>query len=40
MYAFCSLVGLTLVVLFLSWEAAYKKELETFKDIGDIGEIW
>lgn len=25
---------------FLSWEAAYQKELETFKDIGDVGEIW
>ncbi|XP_026164841.1 EEF1A lysine methyltransferase 2 [Mastacembelus armatus] len=22
------------------WEDAYKKELETFKDIGDVGEIW
>ncbi|XP_061600608.1 EEF1A lysine methyltransferase 2 [Cololabis saira] len=22
------------------WEEAYQKELETFKDIGDIGEIW
>ncbi|XP_003964018.1 EEF1A lysine methyltransferase 2 [Takifugu rubripes] len=22
------------------WEASYKKELETFKDIGDVGEIW
>ncbi|XP_077585158.1 EEF1A lysine methyltransferase 2 [Stigmatopora nigra] len=22
------------------WENAYKKELETFKDIGDVGEIW
>lgn len=25
---------------FYSWEDAYQKELETFKDIGDIGEIW
>ncbi|XP_053731705.1 EEF1A lysine methyltransferase 2 isoform X1 [Synchiropus splendidus] len=22
------------------WEDAYQKELETFKDIGDVGEIW
>ncbi|KAM6915980.1 EEF1A lysine methyltransferase 2 [Xenentodon cancila] len=22
------------------WEEAYQKELETFKDIGDVGEIW
>ncbi|KAG7228599.1 hypothetical protein INR49_013285 [Caranx melampygus] len=22
------------------WENAYQKELETFKDIGDVGEIW
>ncbi|XP_030011658.1 EEF1A lysine methyltransferase 2 [Sphaeramia orbicularis] len=22
------------------WEDAYEKELETFKDIGDVGEIW
>lgn len=41
MLAFCSVAGLTLVLLFfLSWEASYKKELETFKDIGDVGEIW
>ncbi|XP_054655107.1 EEF1A lysine methyltransferase 2 [Dunckerocampus dactyliophorus] len=22
------------------WDDAYKRELETFKDIGDVGEIW
>ncbi|KAK7901185.1 hypothetical protein WMY93_017954 [Mugilogobius chulae] len=22
------------------WDEAYEKELETFKDIGDVGEIW
>ncbi|XP_072292467.1 EEF1A lysine methyltransferase 2 [Eucyclogobius newberryi] len=22
------------------WDGAYEKELETFKDIGDVGEIW
>ncbi|KAM9726751.1 EEF1A lysine methyltransferase 2 [Menidia menidia] len=22
------------------WEEAYQRELETFKDIGDVGEIW
>ncbi|XP_008320632.1 EEF1A lysine methyltransferase 2 [Cynoglossus semilaevis] len=22
------------------WESVYQKELETFKDIGDVGEIW
>ncbi|XP_030643377.1 EEF1A lysine methyltransferase 2 [Chanos chanos] len=22
------------------WEDAYKRELETYKDIGDVGEIW
>ncbi|XP_061915254.1 EEF1A lysine methyltransferase 2 isoform X1 [Entelurus aequoreus] len=22
------------------WEDAYRRELETFKDIGDVGEIW
>ncbi|XP_021172882.2 EEF1A lysine methyltransferase 2 isoform X1 [Fundulus heteroclitus] len=31
---------LQLDVLLCSWEEAYQKELETFKDIGDVGEIW
>lgn len=29
-----------MVFLFYSWEEAYQKELESFKDIGDVGEIW
>lgn len=23
-----------------SWDAAYERELQTFQDIGDTGEIW
>ncbi len=23
-----------------SWDDAYKRELQTYKDIGDVGEIW
>lgn len=28
------------IYFFYSWEEVYQKELETFKDIGDVGEIW
>ena len=31
---------LTSSYFFFSWDSTYEKELEAFKDIGDVGEIW
>ena len=35
-----AIILMTLVVNLCSWEEAYRRDLETFKDIGDVGEIW